>query len=142
MNIAHKMTCQAPPKVLAQSDDLPDAKDFVLNLVERGELRIGLPLTDQIRYALEELGFVDVRVHHEQWHDFWLIRMNVSPATDCTTERMARRYIRHMAKLVGKRCQPDVLQPIVEHGRIRCAVIFSDARPQELDPIDLDHTVE
>src|SRR4051812_20829358 len=79
-------------KTRSHATDVPeelDAKDYVLRLAERSELLMGLPLVVQMRTVFEQLGFINVRVHHEQWHDFWLVRMDVGANTDCATETAA-----------------------------------------------------
>jgi hypothetical protein len=110
-----------------------DAKAYVLDLIFRGQLLLERPLKEQIHAAMVRLGFVNVRVDHETIHDLWIVRAGIGTNTDCLSERVARKYLRQMAKRVGKRCFPGLLHPIVDRGRIRCAVMFTDRCPQVLD---------
>ena len=57
-----------------QALDQTDPKEYVLRLVARGELMMSRPLSEQMRVALERLGFGGVRVDHERVHDIWLVR--------------------------------------------------------------------
>ena len=64
-----------------------DAKECILRWVDRGELLIARPLSEQLHVALEQLGFQNVRIDREPVHDVWLIRATVSTTVNCTTHR-------------------------------------------------------
>lgn len=107
-----------------QSPEDLDAKDCVLRWAERGELPLSRPLIEQMRDALERLGFINVGIEHEATRDVWMIRANVGTNINCTGSRMARSYLHRMARLIGRRLKPDVDYLVVRDSTVRTGVTF------------------
>lgn len=108
------------------AEDL-DAKDCVLRWAERGELPLSRPLIEQMRVALERLGFQNVGVDHEERRNIWMIRADVGANTNCSGPRMARSYLHRMARLIGKRLTRVVDYLVVQDGILRAGVMFKDS---------------
>jgi hypothetical protein len=118
------------------AEDL-DAKECVLRWVDCGQLLIARPLREQLHVALEQVGFRDVRIDRERVHDVYLVRMSLGLNMDCTTPRIALQYFRRMARSLGKTLVRGVVHPTVQGGRVRAALLFTDAAPVDLDPMHL-----
>lgn len=103
------------------TEDL-DAKDCVLQWAERGELPLARPLIEQMRGALVRIGFNNVGIEHEPGRNVWMIRADAN--TNCTSPRIARSYLRRMARLIGKRLKHDVDYLVVREGTLRSGVRF------------------
>lgn len=107
------------------AEDL-DAKDCVLRWAERGELPLSRPLIEQMRVALERLGFKNVGIEHEPARDIWMIRAEVGENTNCPSPRMARSYLHRMARSMGRRLTRTVDYLVVQDGTVRTGITFKD----------------
>jgi hypothetical protein len=111
-----------------------DAKDYILALADRGALLMSRPLRHQLQVTLEQLGFENVRIDHERIHNVYVVRMSLGINTDCRTPRIALQYFRRMTRSVGKRLVRGVVHPTVQGGRVRAALLFTDAAAIDLEP--------
>ena len=110
----------------AQYEEDQDAKDCVLSWAERGELPLCRPLIEQMRVALERLGFKNVGIEYEERRNIWMIRADVGTNTNCTSPRMARSYLHRMARLIGRRLTRVVDYLVVRDGTLRTGLMFKD----------------
>jgi hypothetical protein len=101
-----------------------DAKECVLSWAERGELPLSRPLKEQMRSALEGLGFQNIGIEHEPARDVWMIRADVGENTNCPNPRMARCHLLRMARRVGMRITRCVDYLVVQDGTLRAGVTF------------------
>lgn len=111
-------------KIETVVDDDIDPKEFIFALAQAGHLRVGWPLEDQIRAALEELGFIQVRVNRERLHAVFLVRANIGPGLVCASAPQARVLLHKAARKVGRRIVRNVLYPEVRRTSVRAALLF------------------